>query len=141
MEEIRLKKDIKITLIDDSYNASPASVKASLEVLGGFPNRKIAVLGDMLELGNTSMELHANLAESILKNNIDLVFLVGSLILNLKNNLPENIACYHEYNSQDICELLISKLSNHDVVLIKGSHGTRMDIVVNYIKKISQEDA
>lgn len=80
------------TLIDESYNANPASMRAALSVLGqmetGPRGRRIAVLGDMLELGPESASLHAALAEGILANRIDLVFCSGPLMHALWEALP-----------------------------------------------------
>ena len=85
--------DGEALLIDESYNANPASMRAALANLGavelGRGARRIAVLGDMKELGETGPRLHAELAEAIEANRIDLVFAAGPLMQNLVDALPK----------------------------------------------------
>ena len=77
-----------ITLIDESYNANPASMRAALALLENAPGRRIAALGDMLELGERGPDLHAELAEVIERLNIDQVYTVGPLMRRLHQALP-----------------------------------------------------
>ncbi|TMJ54645.1 MAG: UDP-N-acetylmuramoylalanyl-D-glutamyl-2, 6-diaminopimelate--D-alanyl-D-alanine ligase, partial [Alphaproteobacteria bacterium] len=83
----------KLTLIDESYNASPAAVEAALAVLGATPpadgGRRVAVLGDMLELGAASERLHRELAEPLTAAKVDRVFLVGEAVGVLYDALPK----------------------------------------------------
>ena len=125
----------KITYIDDSYNANPSSVKASLNVLGLCQGRKIAVLGDMRELGEKSKELHLSLLQSIEENHIDLVIAVGSEMKVLYDALPENKkAGFVKQAPQAVC-ILRSLLQNGDTVLVKGSNGMKMwDILTELTK-------
>src|ERR1700744_2015998 len=84
-------KDGPFTLLDESYNANPASVGAALALVGGLKaERRIAVLGDMLELGHLGPSLHAALAEDVSTHHIDLVFAAGPLMRNLFNALPQD---------------------------------------------------
>lgn len=82
----------KIFLIDDAYNANPASVKASLNAVGlrATNGRKIAVLGDMLELGPQSAQMHLDLKNDIVDNGIDQVYATGTEMAHLYQALPEN---------------------------------------------------
>jgi UDP-N-acetylmuramoyl-tripeptide--D-alanyl-D-alanine ligase len=121
-------------LIDDSYNASPVSVAASLDVLGrGLPGpggRRIAVLGDMLELGNDSAALHAALAGPLRQNGIDLVFTAGPMMAHLFAALPAAMRGGHAENSLALAPLVAATVRPCDIVSVKGSAGSRMDVVV-----------
>jgi UDP-N-acetylmuramoyl-tripeptide--D-alanyl-D-alanine ligase len=121
-------------LIDDSYNASPASMRASFEVLkaatptGG--GRRIAVLGDMLELGAQAPELHAGLAEPLLAAHVDLVFTCGANMRRLHDALPANRRGGHASASDALLPLVRDALRPGDVVTVKGSLGSRMGRIV-----------
>lgn len=132
---ITLAINKRIILIDDSYNANPASMKAAFNILQyaspNPDNRRIAILGDMLELGDQSAMLHADLQASILSNKIDLVFTCGSLMKNLYQALPKDIRAQHYENSALLADHLIPYLQNGDILLIKGSLGSRMKVIVN----------
>jgi UDP-N-acetylmuramoyl-tripeptide--D-alanyl-D-alanine ligase len=121
-------------LIDESYNASPASMRAAFEVLAasipGKGGRRIAVLGDMLELGENSAALHAALAEPILDCGIDLVFTAGAEMRALFEALPEKRRGAHASDAAAMAELLARRLRAGDVITVKGSHGSRMRDVV-----------
>lgn len=119
-----------ITLIDDSYNANPASVAAGLAVLGQSPGRKIAVLGDMLELGEAAQSLHEGLAEPIRAHGIDLVFTVGSNMAHLGQALDAGRRGAHADTSDEAAQLVLAALRPGDTVLVKGSFGSRMGRVV-----------
>lgn len=118
-------------LIDESYNANPASMRAALAAVGhghsaGRPSRRIAVLGDMLELGPDSATLHAGLAEAIDANGIDLVFACGPDMKRLYNALPEQKRAKWAMTSSDLTADLLACVRGGDVVMIKGSNGSRM---------------
>jgi UDP-N-acetylmuramoyl-tripeptide--D-alanyl-D-alanine ligase len=124
-----------LQLIDDSYNASPASMTAAFAVLGALEpaagGRRIAVLGDMLELGATAPQLHAGLAPALLVNHVDLVFTAGPLMQQLQDTLPAALRGAHAATAAALVELLIAALRDGDVVLVKGSLGSRMATVVD----------
>jgi len=127
----------KALLIDDSYNASPASCRAAFEVLAARRQpggRTIALLGDMRELGTSSGELHANLAQDIVAHAIDLVFTAGDLMLNLHRALPEARRGRHYKDSAAMAEAILPELRNNDVVMVKGSNGSKMIKVVDKLK-------
>jgi UDP-N-acetylmuramoyl-tripeptide--D-alanyl-D-alanine ligase len=121
-------------LIDESYNASPASMRAALDVLGANApekgGRRIAVLGDMLELGPDSARLHAELAEPIAAARVDLVFTVGAEMRALWDALPKSRRGAHTATSTEMAALLPARLAAGDVVTVKGSYGSRMREVV-----------
>ncbi len=120
-----------IHLIDDSYNASPASMKAAIRTLGIYSNRrKVALLGDMLELGNESITFHMKLLDSIVKYDVDKVYTVGKFMLKLHRLLPSNIKGTHFNDSNQLKSNLANIVQNNDVVLVKGSRGVKMDFIV-----------
>ena len=115
-------------LINDAYNASYESMKVSLEFLAKHTGtRKIAVLGDMFELGEYSEELHRNVGKEVVKNNIDILICAGE---NSKYIIEEaqkrsNIQTYFMNNNEQIVEKLCQELRKGDVVLIKASNGMK----------------
>ena len=112
-------------LINDSYNASYESMKASIEYLAKYPGkRKIAVLGDMFELGKYSTELHEKVGKEVAKNNIDIIICSGK---NAKYIIKENqqIENYYLENNEEILKKLQQILSDGDVVLVKASNGMK----------------
>ncbi len=136
MEVIHAKNNI--TIINDAYNASYDSVKASLEYLHEYTNqRKIAVLGDMLELGTFSKQLHEKIAEDIIKNNIDILVTVGaeSKYIHEKSiNLGFNANnAFHFESNIPAIEKLNTILKSNDVVLLKASHGMNFTEILNAI--------
>ena len=128
----------KITVIDESYNANPASMRAALALLGqaqtGPRGRKIAVLGDMLELGEAGPALHAGLLEAVLEAKIDKVFCAGPLMRNLYKALPEALQGGYGETSADLAELLKYMLTSGDVMMIKGSNGSKMGAIIAAFK-------
>ena len=115
-------------LINDAYNASYESMKVSLEFLAKHTGtRKIAVLGDMFELGEYSEELHRNVGKEVVKNNIDILICAGEnskYIIEEAQKSP-NIQTYFMNNNEQIVENLSQKLRKGDVVLIKASNGMK----------------
>ena len=118
------------TLIDESYNANPASMRAAIEVLGaavpGPGGRRIAVLGDMLELGPEAPKIHADLAKALIKAGIDLVFTVGPNMARLRAALPAAMRAGHAAQAGDIVAAVVAAVGAGDVVMVKGSLGTGM---------------
>jgi UDP-N-acetylmuramoyl-tripeptide--D-alanyl-D-alanine ligase len=130
-----------ITLIDESYNANPASMAAALSVLemaapvpGG---RRIAVLGDMLELGPEGPRLHAALANPLLKARVDLVFCCGPQMEALYNVLPEGWKGGHAPDSRALAPLVSAAVKPGDVVLVKGSAGSKMAYIVEALQNLN----
>jgi UDP-N-acetylmuramoyl-tripeptide--D-alanyl-D-alanine ligase len=123
-----------LTLIDESYNASPAAMAAALAVLGAtIPAagaRRVAVLGDMLELGEAAAAFHRDLAEPLVAARVDRVFLVGHEMAALAAALPA-AACGGWWRSAKAAiPPLLSFLKAGDVVTIKGSYGVRLGSIV-----------
>jgi len=137
-ENIRIAEG-QIELIDESYNANPVSMAAALDVLvqSQPKRRRIAVLGDMLELGETEVALHLKLAELDAFKVLDTVHLVGPMMKVLYDALPLDkkgvwAASVDELSPQ-ICDLL----GPGDTVMVKGSLGTRLSIIVDAIRQMS----
>lgn len=127
------------TLIDESYNANPASMTAALNVLGhaamGAHGRRIAVLGDMLELGLASADLHRGLGEAIKINNIDVVFCCGPMMRHLWDTLSSGKRGGYAVDAAALESQVVAALRAGDVLMIKGSLGSRMKTIVTALEK------
>ena len=127
------------TLIDESYNANPASMGAALNVLGQAPTgahgRRIAVLGDMLELGPTGPELHRNLNEAVTANRIDLVYCCGPLMRNLWDALSTGKRGGYAESSAALEAQAVAAVRAGDVIMVKGSLGSKMKRIVSALEK------
>ncbi len=127
------------TLIDESYNANPASMKAAITVLGqagvGPRGRRIAVLGDMLELGPAGPDLHRGLSEAITANSIDAVFCCGPLMRNLWEALPSAKKGGYADSSAALEEQVTAAIGAGDAIMVKGSLGSRMKLIVTALQK------
>jgi UDP-N-acetylmuramoyl-tripeptide--D-alanyl-D-alanine ligase len=125
------------TIIDDSYNASPASVLAALSLLAETPGRHIAVLGDMLELGSQEEEGHLTVGReaSEVADHLIVVGRLGRLIGEeaLRCGMPGESVRFGEGNEQ-VVEMLKGLLRPGDHVLVKGSRGLRMEEIVRGLK-------
>lgn len=123
------------TLIDDSYNSNPASVRTGIAVLSACQpkksGRRIAVLGDMLELGQNGPQYHAELATPLAESGIDIVATCGALMKHLHENLPKNITRLHAENSATLCTQITDMLKDGDVILVKGSLGSKMILIID----------
>lgn len=129
-----------VTIINDSYNASFESMQASLKYLSGLnAKRKIAVLGDMFELGEYSKELHEKVGKEVVKNKIDILVCCGDnakYIVNMakKEGMPKEKVFYFD-NKEQIEKFIRENAQNGDSVLFKASNGMKFfNIVENLIK-------
>ncbi|TET54637.1 MAG: UDP-N-acetylmuramoyl-tripeptide--D-alanyl-D-alanine ligase [Actinobacteria bacterium] len=127
-------------VINDSYNASPASMAAALDVLKGIKaKRKIAVLGDMLELGDLATQEHEKIGQRVVKAKIDELLTVGPLAKNIAEAAIEAGMEESDVKSfKDASELkneIISYLKDGDAILIKASRALKLDEIVNYLQK------
>ncbi|MEE2694550.1 MAG: UDP-N-acetylmuramoyl-tripeptide--D-alanyl-D-alanine ligase [Pseudomonadota bacterium] len=131
------------TMIDESYNASPVSVSATLKALKDCnpegSGRKVAVLGDMLELGRREKALHAALSNDVVQAGVSVVFTVGSRMLYLSEALPPSIKSYNFDNAQAAVDPLAALIKEGDVILIKGSFSIKMGVIVSALRSRSQE--
>ncbi|MEM9716725.1 MAG: UDP-N-acetylmuramoyl-tripeptide--D-alanyl-D-alanine ligase [Pseudomonadota bacterium] len=129
--------DGHITVIDDSFNASPPSMAAALAVLAAKPaKRKIAILGDMLELGSQEIALHAGLADLQSINQIDLIHTVGPRMSHLHTALPEAKRGESFVSAETAQEVIKDLLLPGDTVMIKGSKGIWVSKLVTYLRSL-----
>jgi UDP-N-acetylmuramoyl-tripeptide--D-alanyl-D-alanine ligase len=126
-------------LIDESYNANPASMRAALALLGqaqlGRRGRRIAVLGDMLELGGRAAEFHGRLVEPIVSHAIDLVFCAGPLMRALWEKLPPERRGGYAETSIALEADVLATVRGGDVIMVKGSLGSRMGPIVKALAR------
>jgi UDP-N-acetylmuramoyl-tripeptide--D-alanyl-D-alanine ligase len=126
-----------ILLIDESYNANPASMRAALAAMSTVPRqahpRRIAVLGDMLELGSRAAEFHRGLKDAVDAAGADLVFACGPNMRLLFDDLAATSRGQWAQTSADLAAGLVAALRPGDVVMIKGSLGTRMAPLVEAV--------
>jgi len=128
-----------VLLIDESYNANPVSMRAALALLGQVPmkgmGRRIAVLGDMLELGPDGAALHADLADAVTGNAVDLVFCSGPLMKSLWDALPSGRRGGYADTSAALEPEILGAIAANDAVMIKGSLGSRMSPIVKALRR------
>jgi UDP-N-acetylmuramoyl-tripeptide--D-alanyl-D-alanine ligase len=131
-------------VVDDSYNANPASMAAAFSTLAartpGPGGRRIAALGDMLELGPDERAYHAGLAEPLSKAGIDLVFAAGPRMAALMEALPPERRGGYAETADALIPVVAPTLRAGDIVLVKGSNSSRMSRVVSALKALKGED-
>lgn len=131
--------DGTVALIDESYNANPASMRAALATLGLTPRtefkRRVAVLGDMLELGPEGVRLHQGLAEHIDGAGVDVVFACGVLMESLYQAIPVRRRGAYAKTAEELAPRFIEAVGPGDVIMIKGSLGSRMGPLVEALKR------
>jgi len=125
-------------VIDESYNANPASVRAALGVLNllqeGVATRRIAVLGDMLELGEQSEKLHRELKKPLVEAGVDLVFACGPHMAQLMEALPAKMRGGYAPTSEELEPMVLEAARSGDVIVVKGSLGSNMGGIVRALK-------
>lgn len=132
-----IKKD-KLTIIDSVYNASIDSMSAALNILGRYENRRVAILGDMFEMGEFAEFGHRQVGKAAL-GNIDIMIAIGKdsefIVKELKeNNMNEN-NIYHFETKEEAIENLDNIIKDDDVILVKASRGMNLEKVVEYLNK------
>ena len=121
-------------IVSDCYNANPSSTKMALLTIGNMSkvNRRIAVLGDMLELGKESRNLHEQIGTMVPEANFDILVTVGEMakffVKGAKSRGMRSV--FHFSNVQEVIDFLIDTVSEGDVLLVKGSRGMKMEQVV-----------
>ena len=136
-----------ITIIDDCYNANPMSMRAGLGILGMAKGRKIAILGDMGELGPDELMLHRNLYKSVVDNHIDILFTAGplssSIVKALSEDAPNIEIIAMSFTGDDAKDIIIDKLKNmiqpEDTILVKASHFMNFPYIVEGLKEYFAE--
>lgn len=128
------------TVVDESYNASPAAMRAAFDVLSridpGAGGRRVVALGDMRELGDHSERLHNELAEPLKKAGIDAVYCCGPFMRGMYDRLPAAMRGGWSENSAELAAKLAFQVRAGDVVMVKGSAGTRMGPVVETLHSL-----
>ena len=133
----------RFTLIDESYNANPASMQAAFATLAraetGKRGRRIAVLGDMLELGADAPALHGGLALPLLQANVDLLFACGPLMRTLFDAVPVDRQGLYAAAADALVAPLVNAIRDGDVVMVKGSLGSRMGPIVDALLGLADD--
>jgi UDP-N-acetylmuramoyl-tripeptide--D-alanyl-D-alanine ligase len=136
--------DGELLLIDERYTASPSAMVAAIETLGAVaveaPGRRIAVLGDMLELGETSPALHAALAPALVDAGVDQVFACGPQMAQLFDALPKHMRAAHAATSKTLLAKVMTSIRPGDTVLVKGSLGLNMAPIVQALRALDDVD-
>ena len=131
-----------VTVLNDTYNANPQSMRAALEVLSKFDgDYKVAVLGDMLELGDLGPALHESVGKFVVSCGIDCLVAVGTLAENIYNAAQAGgkVECYYRPTKEEAKAVLDQVIRKNTTVLCKASRGMAMEELVEYIKEIRPE--
>ena len=131
-----------VTVLNDTYNANPQSMRAALEVLSKFDgDYKVAVLGDMLELGDLGSALHESVGKFVVSCGIDCLVAVGTLAENIYNAAQAGgkVECYYRPTKEEAKAVLDQVIRKNTTVLCKASRGMAMEELVEYIKEIRPE--
>ena len=140
----------EITLLDESYNANPASMEAAISLLGGLepdgepgskPGRRVAVLGEMLELGPRSAALHAGLLAPLRAHRVDQVYVAGVGMDALWQVLPEEMRAGRAGDPEMLFKIMTDRLHDGDIIMVKGSNASRVSRIVDALKSLCQPDA
>ncbi len=127
--------DNNITIIDGTYNANLDSMKSGIDVLSQYESRKIAVLADMLELGEYEERLHREVGKYLIEKKIDMLVCVGNATKYIYDETKDSMISYHFDSNQEVEEFLLKALKENDIVLMKGSNSMKLKEVVDYIKE------
>jgi UDP-N-acetylmuramoyl-tripeptide--D-alanyl-D-alanine ligase len=143
--KVTLKDGNALTLIDESYNANPASMAAAISTLAESrpeqDGRRIVVLGDMRELGETSNALHRALGAQLIRGKIDRVYCCGPHMAALWQAIPCSLRGSYAEVSIDLIDPLVEEISANDLVMVKGSLGTNMAPIVSAIRGLNRSNA
>ncbi len=141
IQTIPLSDGGSFTLIDQTFNASPVATQAAIQVLAQIetvtPCRRIAVLGDMKELGPQGPTLHEDLAAHIIQHKIDRVHCCGPLMAHLYKSLPDLTRGQLAMDSAALAPLVAADIQNGDIVMIKGSKSVHMELVVQALSALA----
>lgn len=132
----RMYKEVieSFTIIDDSYNANPLSVKNAVNTLEMLKGRKFLFLSDMLEMGELSYKLHKEIGIFLRDKKIDFIFLVGKEVKHTYEVLKDNVNVLYFEDKRDVPKFLKPILKKGDIMLFKGSRATKMEELINLIK-------
>lgn len=128
-----------VRLIDDAYNANPTSLLAGLVTLAGLEGgRRVAILGDMLELGEAEVAMHRDIAADPVIAQIDLIHSAGPLMRNLHDALPQDKRGHWAESAADLAAMAEKLVAPGDIVLVKGSKSSKISTVVDALRKSAQ---
>ena len=127
-----------LMIIDDCYNANPISMKASIDVLATADTRKVAILGDMFELGENEKELHREVGKYVAEKDIDLVICIGALSeYTAQGASYSNSEVRYFETKADFLSVVQNFLKKNDTVLVKASNGMKFPEIVDTLKNIT----
>ncbi|NCC02842.1 MAG: UDP-N-acetylmuramoyl-tripeptide--D-alanyl-D-alanine ligase [Proteobacteria bacterium] len=142
VQRLTLQTGGTITIIDQTFNASPVATKAAIRLLGQVATtsgkRKVVALGDMKELGDKAALLHTDLLPALLEANIDCVHCCGPLMFHLHQVLPEKMKGALAENSAALAPLVAQETKDGDIVMVKGSKSTHMEEVVHALLALGE---
>jgi len=130
------KFNTKFSILDDSYNANPSSMKAALENLAQIQSsKKVAILADMLELGNKAQDYHQELKEHLINSGVYKFIAIGPLMKNLYDIIDKEMVKYYFTGYRNLISNIQELIDKNDIVLFKGSNGTNLHEVVKFLKQ------
>ena len=138
-KRMQMQHIVQVTILNDTYNANPDSTLAALATLQAMKptGKKIAVLGDMLELGNQAKELHRQIGKTAARCGVDILLTIGTLSKSLHDAASVGTKAHFDSKSA-LTEYLIRTVADGDIVLVKGSRGMKMEeIIVNLSGQLS----
>jgi len=127
------------TIIDDCYNSNPSSVISGIASLNGVGNRKVCILGDMLELGDSTDGLHFAVGEEAIREDIDLLLTCGEFsqhIYSGAKSISSHTAVWHLPNKEELISVLPQMIKKNDAVLVKASRGRKFEDIVSALKEL-----
>ena len=123
-----------IKLIDETYNANPASMRAAIHTLGNMKSsssgRRIAALGEMLELGDQTSKFHKEIGLALIENEIDLIFACGPKMSQMFQDLPARMRGGFSDTSKELIGQIFIKIRPGDIITVKGSAANKMNLIV-----------
>ncbi len=132
---LQIRDETAARLIDDTYNANPGSLKAAIDLLAGYSGQKVLVLGDMKELGDEELELHAVAGRYAKNAGIDVLMSVGTLAAHAAVGFGENaVSCT---TKESLAEALLPYAADGHTLLFKGSRGARMEEVISLLTELA----
>lgn len=137
MKRMEVLKINRLTLLNDAYNANPTSMKNALETVANMwlGYRKIAVLGDMLEIGSSSMHEHQQIGLLLGSLSFDACFCLGEATKHtVETAIHTGMDAFHFNNMDELADVLLGYIRDEDVILIKGSRGMQMERVIAHIQ-------
>ena len=141
---LTLPGDRQIVLVDESYNANPTSMRAALSLLGELrPQRggaRVAVLGDMLELGPAGPAMHVGLSEALVASAVERLYVAGALMRGLFEVAPASMRAGVADAAAALAGTVVAELKDGDIVMVKGSNGSRVSVIAAAIRAAGAEN-